>query len=131
MSFAMPPSLPPSSYAPFSLRLSPEERALLEQAAAGVSLGAYIRSQLFRNDTQPPRSRGKFPVKDHKALAQAIALLGQSRIASNLNQLARAAHTGTLPVDGSMEIDLHEAVQAVADIRALLISALGLSEAGP
>lgn len=127
----MPPSSPPSSYAPFSLRLSPEERARLEHEAAGLSLGAYIRSRLFQTDTPPPKSRGKFPVKGHKALAQAIALLGQSRIASNLNQLARAAHTGTLPVDGSMEVDLHEAVQAVSDIRALLISALGLSEAGP
>lgn len=127
----MPPRPPSSSPAPFSLRLSPEERAFLEHEAAGVSLGAYIRTQLFRNDTQRPKSRGKFPVKDHKALAQAIGLLGQSRIASNLNQLARAAHTGTLPIDGSMETDLHEAVQAVADIRALLISALGLSEAGP
>ena len=128
----MPPSSPPSSYAPFSLRLSPEERARLEREAAGLSLGAYIRSRLFGADAaSPPKSRGKFPVKDHKALAQAIGLLGQSRIASNLNQLARAAHTGTLPVDGSIEVDLHEAVQAVADIRALLISALGLSEAGP
>ena len=127
----MPPSSPSSSHAPFSLRLSPEERARLEREAAGLSLGAYIRSQLFGADAPPPKSRGKFPVKDHKALAQAIGLLGQSRIASNLNQLARAAHTGTLPVDGSMETDLHEAVQAVADIRALLISALGLSEAGP
>lgn len=128
----MPPSSPRSSYAPFSLRLSPEERARLEREAAGLSLGAYIRSRLFGADAAPPpKSRSKFPVKDHKALAQAIGLLGQSRIASNLNQLARAAHTGTLPVDGSMEVDLHEAVQAVADIRALLISALGLSEAGP
>jgi hypothetical protein len=128
----MPPSSPLSSYAPFSLRLSPEERARLEREAAGLSLGAYIRSRLFGADSPPPpKSRGKYPVKDHKALAQAIGLLGQSRIASNLNQLARAAHTGTLPVDGSMEVDLHEAVQAVADIRALLISALGLSEAGP
>lgn len=128
----MPPSSPSSSYAPFSLRLSPEERARLEREAAGLSLGAYIRLRLFGADASPsPKSRGKFPVKDHKALAQAIGLLGQSRIASNLNQLARAAHTGTLPVDGSMEADLHEAVQAVADIRTLLISALGLSEAGP
>lgn len=90
----MPPSSPPSSYAPFSLRLSPEERARLEREAAGLSLGAYIRSRLFGADAaSPPKSRGKFPVKDHKALAQAIGLLGQARIASNLNQLARAAHT--------------------------------------
>lgn len=96
-----------------------------------MSLGAYIRWRVLETDSPPPKSRSKFPVKDHQALAQALSLLGQSRIASNLNQLARAAHTGALPVDGSVTADLVEAVQAVADIRALLISALGLSEAGP
>ncbi|MHC3925304.1 plasmid mobilization relaxosome protein MobC [Brevundimonas sp. LPMIX5] len=128
----MPPSASSSSQAPFSVRLSPEERARLEREAAGLSLGVYIRSRLFGADaTPPPRSRGKFPVKDHKALAQALGLLGQSRIASNLNQLARAAHLGSLPVDGSVETDLTEAVHAVAEIRALLMVALGLSEAAP
>ena len=96
-----------------------------------MSLGAYIRWRVLEAASPPPKSRSKFPVKDHQALAQAIGLLGQSRIASNLNQIARAAHTGALPVDDSVAADLVEAVRMVADIRTLLISALGLSEAGP
>ena len=67
---------------PFSLRLTFEERAKLERDAAGMALGAYIRSRLLDPETVAPRKRGKFPVKDHQALAQllgadAIALLYQ------------------------------------------------------
>jgi hypothetical protein len=35
---------------PFSLRLTFEERAQLEAAANGISLGAYIRAVLFDGD---------------------------------------------------------------------------------
>jgi hypothetical protein len=74
---------------PFSLRLTFEERARLEQAAAGLSLGAYIRQRLFDGNAAPRRTRGKHPVKDHEALGRVLAELGRSRIANNLNQLAR------------------------------------------
>ena len=83
---------------PFSLRLTFEERAALEQAAAGMPLGAYIRSRLFDGDLPPRRTRGKFPVKDQQALGKVLGELGKSRFANNLNQLARAANTGSLPV---------------------------------
>ena len=79
---------------PFSLRLTFEERAKIEADAAGMSLGGYIRSRLLDPDWIAPRRRGKFPVKDHRALAQLLAMLGQSRLANNVNQLAKAANTG-------------------------------------
>lgn len=103
-----------------------EEKANLEKAAAGMSLAAYIRWRLFAPDMPPPRTRGNFPVKDHKALAQLLALLGQSRLANNVNQLARAANTGSLPVTPEIEEALLTAVREVANMRALLIQALDL-----
>ncbi|MEJ2681299.1 MAG: plasmid mobilization relaxosome protein MobC [Gammaproteobacteria bacterium] len=44
-------------------------------------------------------ARKKRPIKDIKALSQVLAELGQSRIANNLNQLAKASNTGSLPVN--------------------------------
>ena len=111
---------------PVSLRMTFEEKANLEKAAAGMSLAAYIRWRLFAPDMPPPRTRGNFPVKDHKALAQLLALLGQSRLANNVNQLARAANTGSLPVTPEIEEALLTAVREVANMRALLIQALDL-----
>jgi len=123
------PKAPP----PFSLRLTFEERARLEREAAGMSLGAYIREKLFRDDARPARrKRGKFPVKDQTALAKALALLGASRLSQNLNQLARAVNIGALPVTPETEADLREACQAVEDMRAELLRALGkMPEDGP
>jgi len=115
---------PPHPLHPVSLRMTFEEKASLEKAAAGMSLAAYIRWRLFAPDMPPPRTRGNFPVKDHKALAQLLALLGQSRLANNVNQLARAANTGSLPVTPETEVALLTAVREVSNMRALLIQAL-------
>ena len=112
---------------PFSLRLTFEERAKIESDAAGMSLGGYIRSRLLDPDWIAPRRRGKFPVKDHRALAQLLAMLGQSRLANNVNQLAKAANTGSLPVTPETEEALLTAVQEVTRMRQLLIEALDLN----
>lgn len=119
---------PPQRPAPFSLRRTPEDRARLERDSAGMSLGLYIRWRLFDPDRPPPRHRGKFPVKDHQALSRVLAALGQSRIAANLNQLAKAAHIGALPVTPEIESDLNEAILHIGEIRRMLIEALDLTD---
>ena len=118
---AAKPKTPP----PFSLRLTFDERAQLEKQAAGLSLGAFIRSRLFGEDVEPRRTRGKFPVKDHEALARVLAALGSSRISNNLNQLAKAANSGSLPITPETEEFLAEACGAVQDVRNELLRALG------
>lgn len=95
-----------------------------------MSLSSYIHWRLFDVASPPPRRRGKHPVKDHQALAQVLGLLGQSRLSSNLNQLARSANTGSLPVTPDTEATLIAAAAEVQEIRRLLIDALNL-EAEP
>ncbi len=116
---------------PFSLRLTFEERARLERDAVGMALGEYIRSRLFGEDVSPRRTRGKSPVKDHEALARVLAALGASRLPSNLNQLARAANTGSLPVTPDTETALTEACETITAMRAELLQALGMEPGGP
>jgi hypothetical protein len=107
---------------PVSLRMTFEEKAKLETDAAGLSLAAYIRSRLFDPDNPPPRRRSK----DHQALAKALGLLGQSRLSANLNQLARSANSGSLPVTPDTEAALLSAVDDIRELRRLLIAALNL-----
>jgi len=120
----------PKKPAPFSLRLSFDERARLEQDAAGMALGAYIRDRLFGEDVAPRKTRGKAPVKDFAALGRVLAALGQSRLSSNLNQLAKAVNTGSLPVTPETEEDLWQACKDVQAMRRDLMIALGLYETG-
>ncbi len=112
------------SSAPFSLRLTFEERAILDKAAGDMPLGAYIRSQLLQKESYRRRRRRKKPVKDHQALGAVLGQLGRSRIANNLNQLAKAVHTGSLPVTPDTEKAIHEACSGVQQMRAMLMMAL-------
>jgi hypothetical protein len=116
--------------APFSLRLTFEERASLEQAAGDMPLGAYIRSQMFREGKTRKRRRYKRPVKDHQALGQLLGALGEARLANNLNQLAKAAHIGSLPVTPETEKALRDACAEIHHMRSLLMRALGFSPKG-
>ena len=111
---------------PFSIRFTKEERQQLEYMAQGTSLGEYIRSCIFNENSVIRRTKGRFPVKDEQALSKLLGMLGQSRIPNNINQLAKAANTGSLPVNPDTEKQLHEAYQAVLWMRRQLIQALGL-----
>lgn len=118
-----PPKYPP----PFSLRLSAQERARLESEAAGKTVGAYIRERLFGEDAAPRKRRGNSPLKDHEALGRVLGALGQSRLSSNLNQLAKAANMGSLPVTPETEAELKAACREVSALRDELLRALGKS----
>jgi hypothetical protein len=91
-----------------------------------MSLSAYIHSRLFDPNNPPPKRRSKTPVKDHQALAQVLAMLGQSRLSSNVNQLAKSANSGSLPVTPDTEAALLAAASEIQDMRRLLIKALNL-----
>lgn len=117
--------------APFSLRLTVEERALLDELAGGWPLGAYIRQRLLGEKADKRRTVRK-PKIDEQKLALVLAELGKSRLSSNLNQLAKAANMGTLDVSQEVEGQLQEACRAVLAMRDALITALGLKpEGGP
>jgi hypothetical protein len=110
--------------APFPIRLTDAEKATLKARAGDKPLGAYIREKALEGAAKARRSR-RTPVRDADALGRVLALLGQSRIANNLNQLARSANQGSLPVTDDVEADLREACASVLEIRTLLLEALG------
>jgi hypothetical protein len=112
--------------APFSLRLSFEERVKLRHAAGDMPVASYIKSLLFADDAPVYRRRGKSPVKDHKALAEVLACLGASRIANNLNQLAKAANLGSLYFDRETKAQIAAACGDIKVMRQLLMGALGM-----
>lgn len=116
--------------APFSVRLSHAEKARLLEEAKDVPLGAYIKAKALGGDTPIRLRRSGLPLEDRQALAKALAVLGQSRVSSNLNQLAHAANMGVLSLDDATARDLKRAIEDVHHMRALLIRALGLKPEG-
>lgn len=116
------PKYPP----PFSLRLSEDERAILRRRAGKRSMGEYIRSKLFGEDATPRKVKRRNPTEDDQENAAQLAGLGQSRLASNMNQIAKAANMGALPVTPDLENELHQACADIAFMRRALIASLGL-----
>lgn len=122
------PSRKRKRQAPFSLRLTSEERTRLEQDAGETPLATYIKFRLFNNvpELTRPRSIARRPNAETQLIAKLLAALGSARLANNLNQLAKAANTGSLPVTPETETELREACEAVQAMRCDLVSALGL-----
>ena len=110
---------------PVTMRLTEDERAQLEEMAAGMTLSAYIRACLFASEERRRKRRPESVVADKKAIAEALALLGQSRIANNLNQLAYQANVGALVIEDREAAMIAEAYDHVLSLRTLLVAALG------
>ena len=120
------PLLPKSSSPRITLRLTDDELAKLKIAAEGVSISAYIRKKLFGKDASLRKTRSRVPVRDQEALARVLGILGQTRIANNLNQIAYEANCGSLLMDKETEDEIKLACAQIAWIRVKLIEALGL-----
>lgn len=110
---------------PFSIRFTFEERARLDADRGSRALSTHIREKLFGDGAAPRKRPGNSPVGDAEALGRVLGALGASRLSSNLNQLAKALNTGSLPVSPEVEAELMEACQEVQELRADLLRALG------
>ena len=115
---------------PFSIRLTKDERAYLEARAGRRALGAYCRNILLAGYARKRKELAKPRMEDGQ-YAALLAALGESRLSSNLNQLAKHANMGTLDVAEDTERQLQDAYRAVLEMRKALFIALGLkAEAG-
>lgn len=117
---------------PFSIRLTPGERADLERRAGKQALGDFIRERLFGSVHRPnqiaSRAKPRTVTADREALATVLARLGQSDLARSLAALARAAHTGALPVSPEIEAAIGQACRDIAAMKSVLMAALGIKE---
>ncbi len=125
-SATLPRNKPKRRYTPpFSMRLSKNERDFLDKHSGSQSWAAYIRERVFGQKAEK-RRKVKKPTVDSAMLALVLSELGQSRLASNINQLAKAANMGALDITPEIEKEIETACQEIQTMRALLIAALGV-----
>ncbi|TXG84727.1 MAG: ribbon-helix-helix protein, CopG family [Sphingomonadales bacterium] len=113
---------------PVSVRCTAEELEQLKALAEayGVTLSALFRDAVLAERQAPRKRKTRQPVKNKKALAKMAAMLGQSRMASNLNQLARAVNSGSLAMTPRTEAELKGACRDIRIMRHLMMRALGV-----
>ncbi|NYI29331.1 plasmid mobilization relaxosome protein MobC [Sulfitobacter geojensis] len=109
-----------------TLRLSVEDHERLMAMADGMALSTFIRAKALGEALPRRKPRSTASVVDKQALAQILGLLGQSRIANNLNQLAYHANIGSLAVEARTEEEITEAYEHVLFLRHTLLKALGM-----
>ncbi|MBR9826682.1 MAG: hypothetical protein GYB36_12925 [Alphaproteobacteria bacterium] len=113
----------------FCIRLTPSEKALLKERAGNLTVSEYVRRRTL-GDEAKPRRKSRRPSRDDKTLAKLLGTLGQSRLASNMNQIAKAANLGALPVTDELIAELTQACFDIRTMRRELITALGLKVEG-
>jgi len=108
-----------------TVRVSNDQRTLLEQRAGNRPLADYIRQTLDIEET-PKRSRAYKPQTDQVMLARILAALGSSDMAASMRDIADAARNGALPESPDTLLSLQAACLSIEKMRHDLISALGL-----
>ncbi len=101
-----------------TIRLSPEERATIDEAAerAGLMTGSYTRQTLLGG---PAPRQVRRPIAERKELARILGQLGH--IGGNLNQIAKNMNTGVLVY----EAEIDAACAALVSMRDAVLKALG------
>jgi hypothetical protein len=99
-----------------------DERSRLEAEAQGMPLGAYIKAKAIGG----PALQRATAVEDRRALAQALALLGKTHYANNLNQLAHLANMGALPLTPEVIGELESTLRLIGEVRSLILKAMGV-----
>lgn len=111
---------------PISVRVSDVERAELERRAAGMSVSSYLKECALGKAATPRKTRGKFPVKDHQALARVLRHLADAYRLKDFEKLADTSKDGRLLLSVETDAALRQACLDISAMRAELIAALGL-----
>jgi hypothetical protein len=111
-----------------SIPLTLDLKAELERRAGRQPVSAYARGVLFpANDNTPRRPRiPRHCRSDRQDMAAVLARLGAMQASANLQELARLGRLGALPMTPEVEAALLHACDDIAEIRNILMKALGL-----
>lgn len=113
---------------PYTMRFSRNERKAMEILAEplGCSVPELIRFKVLNEDTGQQIAYLLEHINEQSENAKILAELGKSRIANNLNQIAKAINTGTLEITPDVVLQINEAYEAILWIRSQLIRKQGL-----
>lgn len=111
-----------------TIRLKPDEYALLREKAGRKALGAFIRELALGKTAERRNITKPAPIKDHKALAQILALLGQHRLVRDFKTADQQISDGVRAADDETKLLIHDCHENLEHIRNLLIRTLGMVE---
>jgi len=110
-----------------SVPFTPEQVAELVRRAGKRPLSAFVRAQLFpANDNARPKPVRPRPAEKVAFAAKVLALLGP--VSTTLKAIAHAMASGVLPFAPDTEAAVLKACADIAEMKTLLMKALGVRE---
>jgi len=100
----------------------------LDEMRQGQKRGTFIKEALF---SAGKRLTKRYAETDRVLIAKVLAALGKSRISSNINQLAKAANSGSLPVNDEVQKALLDACVTIEWMKITMIEAMGVKPQRP
>ncbi|MGJ8535499.1 MAG: hypothetical protein ACSHYC_25190 [Alphaproteobacteria bacterium] len=111
-----------------TIRLKPDEYALIVAKSGNKPLSTFLRNLALESAVKCRNAHTPAPVKNHKALSQALALLGQHKLVSAFKKAGKDIENGVQPSDDETKLLLRECRDLLAGIHKLLMRTLGVSE---
>lgn len=117
------PALPP-----LSIRVTPQEKALLQRLAGKQAISTYVRHRLFGDVTamraKRHQEKPKQPKLDHVEIARLLGMFGQSELVRSILALSLAAQAGQLVASSEAEQQISRACDEIHEMKTILITAL-------
>lgn len=120
--------MPPSDDIRITLRVKPEEHALLLSKAGDRPISTFIRETVLMEASVKRGGSRTRPTEDHRALAQVLALLGSSDLVAEFRSTAAKIDNGSLDSDEETNQLIVETRNRITQIHSLLMRALGVAE---
>ncbi|MDJ0628820.1 MAG: hypothetical protein QNJ44_11215 [Rhodobacter sp.] len=111
-----------------TIRFTPEEYAEIAAKAGSQPVSSFLRETVLCDAASRRKSRTPAPIKDHGALAQVLALLGTHALTTTFKSAARAAENGTFVPDELTEASIATGLDALQELKSVLMRALGVTE---
>ncbi len=109
-----------------TIRLKPEEYALIKAKAGSKPLAPFMRAQLLGAAQEQRASTARRPVEDAQAIAQVLALLGTSALVAEFRSVSDRIADGTAERGDGTDARLRRIEERLDQIRAMLMRALGM-----
>ncbi len=120
---------------PLSIRVTPQEKALLQRLAGKHAISTYVRHRLFGDVTAMRAKRyeekPKQPKLDHVEIARLLGMFGQSELARSMLALSLAVQAGQLVASSEVEQQICRACDDIHEIKTTLIMALKVKPQEP
>lgn len=95
--------------------------------AGNKPLSTFLRNLALEKAAKCRNAYTPAPVEDHKALSQALALLGQHKLVSAFKKAGKDIENGVQPGDDETKSLLRECRDLLARIHELLMRSLGVA----